>query len=623
MCGIAGIAALHNAAAPDPVQLQRMCDTLYHRGPDEEGIALQAGVGLAMRRLAILDLEGGQQPVRNETGAILCVFNGEIYNFRELRSQLQAQGHIFKASVDSEVIVHAYEEYGLDFPRYLNGMFAIALHDTAQQKLVLVRDHLGIKPLYYALTPQYLVWGSEIKAVIASGCIERSLDMTALADFLAWEYVPGAATLFQAVRQLEPGHLLAVDLSQSTVQHQMYWDIPESPEREDLTATDWQDWVDQQLQHSVRQQLVSDVPLGAFLSGGVDSTLVTAAMGAAQTFSIGFQDPSYNELRWSHQVAQHLGTAHHTQILEMDVMEHFDRLMTFMDDPIGDFSIFPTYLVSALAREQVTVALSGDGGDELFGGYESYLAQNKAQQYIQSPKWVQQWLGKWVRALPPQPQKKGLINKAQRFLEGLEHPQMLSHARWRLFAGEAIREVLLTPTAQAAVTAPAAAHIVNLFAKAGDRQPLNRGLYVDVKSYLSDNILVKLDRMSMAVSLEARVPFLDPDLVTLAFQIPERFKVHQGQTKILLKSIAARYAPRECIYRPKEGFSMPMKHWLKNQFRPLLEEYLQVDLIAQQGIFNAGVVAQFKQEHLAGTANHSHLLWSLIVFQDWYRRWLP
>jgi asparagine synthase (glutamine-hydrolysing) len=623
MCGITGIAALNGAPSPTLEQLKSMCDSLYHRGPDQEGMDVRDGVALGMRRLAIIDLKSGKQPIFNEEGNILTVFNGEIYNFQELRRKLQSRGHIFSSYSDTEVIVHAYEEYGTDFPKYLNGMFAIALHDTVQKKLFLVRDHLGIKPLYYALNHKFIIWGSEIKAILASGLVERSLDLDALGEFLAWEYVPGKATLFKAVRKLEPGTVIEIDLQRSRCQFNSFWDIPKTQENDQLSKVEWEDLVEQQLQQSVRQQLVSDVPLGAFLSGGVDSSLIVAFMGKAKTFSIGFDDRSYNELQWAKKVANHLSTEHLEQIIKSDVAGLFEHLIYFLDDPIGDFSIFPTYLVSKLARQQVTVALSGDGGDELFGGYETYLADKKARQYLRIPAvFRHKILEKSIESLKPQPQKKGAINKAKRFVEGLEHPAALSHARWRIFAGETIRQELFTGEALAQIVTPAAAHILELFRRAGDRQPLNRSLYVDVKSYLSDNILTKLDRMSMAVSLESRVPYLDPKLVELAFQMPDKLKVAKGKTKILLKSVATRHIPKPCIYRPKEGFSIPIKNWLGREFRPLMEDYLSGKEIKAQGIFQVQTIERLKQEHLAGIANHSHILWSLMVFHSWCRRWL-
>ena len=623
MCGITGIAALNGSPHPTMGQLGKMCDLIYHRGPDQDGMDIRNGVALGMRRLSIIDIGGGKQPIFNQNRTILTVFNGEIYNFRELRSKLEARGCVFSTNTDTEVIVYAYQEFGVDFPKYLNGMFAIALHDTAKNKLFLVRDHLGIKPLYYAFDGKYLVWGSEIKSILASGVVDRTLDLDALGEFFAWEYVPGQATLLKEVRKLEPGYMIEVDLHNPRCEPKCYWDISRQEEDINLSYSDWEDIVEAQITKSVQQQLVSDVPLGAFLSGGVDSSLIVASMGKAQTYSIGFEDQSYNELNWARRVADHLGVDHIDKIIKPDVAELFEHLMYFLDDPIGDFSIFPTYLVSQLAREHVTVSLSGDGGDELFGGYETYLADDKARQYYRIPSVFRNYLIQpLIKSLKPQKQKKGLVNKAKRFLEGLEHPADLSHARWRIFAGETVREELFTHASQRELVTPAAGHILELFRRAGERQPLNRSLYVDVKSYMCENILTKVDRMSMAVSLESRVPYLDPDVVELAFRIPDKFKVADGNTKVLLKSVAARKVPPECIYRPKEGFSIPIKNWLGTQFRPIMEQYLNSKTIAEQEVFQVDTIERLKGEHLAGVANHSHVLWSLIVFQSWRKKWL-
>jgi len=622
MCGIAGIVQFGSPDGELAARLQEMCDAMLHRGPDEEGSGIHDGVALGMRRLSIIDLSGGSQPIYNEDRSILCVFNGEIYNYRELRQELEGLGHIFSTNSDTEVIVHGYEQFGDDFPARLNGMFAIALHDTRRKRLLLVRDHIGIKPLYYHHSSKHLVFGSEIKVVLASGLVPRELDIDGLSQFIGWEYIPGTQTLFQGIKKLKPAHLLAIELDRPAFSPREYWDIPE-PTGETHTAAEWEEIVDALLKTCVTRQLVSDVPLGAFLSGGVDSSLVAAAMGEAKTFSIGFDDPSYNELEWARKAAAHLKVNHTDEILSPDILELFWRLLHFMDDPIGDFSIFPTYLVSALARKHVTVALSGDGGDELFGGYETYIANQRAAQYEMFPKVLRKSIIEpALTAIGPQAAKKGFINKARRFIEGAGQPEELHHCRWRIFASEAIQSRLFTQQAQSRITTPLNAHITELFAKAGRRDPLDRCLYVDTKSYLCDNILTKVDRMSMAVSLESRVPYLDPELVSLAFNIPAQLKVSGNTTKVLLKKVAARHIPRECVYRPKEGFSIPIKHWLKTTLRPLMDELLSEQSIRQQGLFAWETVLQLKQEHLQGKENHSHLLWSLIMFQAWRQKWL-
>jgi asparagine synthase (glutamine-hydrolysing) len=622
MCGIVGVASLSRSSRVTHEQLERMCSVIRHRGPDDDGIDISGEVGLGMRRLSIIDVAGSKQPVFNEDRSVRAVFNGEIYNYRELRKELGHKGHTFRTSGDTETIVHAYEEYGADFPNYLNGMFAIALHDSTTNMLHLVRDHLGVKPLYYLRSNDFLVWGSEVKVLLASGLFRPELEVDMVNQFLTWEYVPGADTMMKGVQKLKPGEMLSLDLLTGRSSLTEYWDIPENPGTVQ-SAAEWTDEVEHQIVESVRAQMVSDVPLGAFLSGGVDSSIVASAMGRARTFSIGFDDPSYNELRYSNEVAEHLGLNHVTEVIQPHVVDLFDSLMFHLDDPIGDFSIFPTFLVSRLAREHVTVALSGDGADELFGGYETYVANAVARRYGAMPAAVRKGLIEpVVNGLRPRAAKKGLINKAKRFIEGAAQSPKLEHCRWRKFLDEDTRDALFTPDALRDLQTPSDAHIVGLFERAGDRSDLDRSLYVDVKSYLSDNILTKVDRTSMAVSLEARVPYLDKDLVELAFRVPDALKVNNGKTKVMLKEIAARHVPANCVYRQKEGFSIPIKNWLGTQFRPLLDELLGSSRIGDAGLFNVATIETLKQQHLSGQANNSHLLWSLIVFEAWRDKWL-
>lgn len=625
MCGIAGFAARTPAARrpPDAAVLKTMCDAIVHRGPDDEGQLHDGRVGLGMRRLSIIDLAGGHQPIANEDATVFTVFNGEIYNYRELRSELKGRGHTFRTNTDTEVIVHGYEEWGDAFVERLNGMFALAVYDVRQGILLLARDHVGIKPLYYAVTPDHLVWGSEIKSVLASGLVERRLDLDALGQFIAWEYCPGEMTLMSAVRKLLPAHLLKLDLNTGQLGISRYWQPPMESDAGAHTDAEWLDRVDEAIQAAVRRQMVSDVPLGAFLSGGVDSSLITHAMGKATTFSIGFDDPSYNELEHSHRVARHLDVEHVTEIIQEDVLDLFDGLMYFMDDPIGDSSIFPTYLVSRLARQRVKVSLSGDGGDELFGGYETYMASRLARQYDALPRFLRKGLIEPAAGtFRPTRAKKGLINKGLRFLEGVQHGSNLDHTRWRLFLTGEMKARLFAPAAVDAMQTPISDHVDSLFADASGRSPLASRLYVDTLSYLPDDILTKVDRMSMAVSLETRVPFLDKEVVELAFQVPDSLKIRDGQSKWILKKIAERYLPMASVYRPKEGFSVPLKHWIMSGNRGLMEELLSQRRIEDGAIFSWPEIERLKAEHLAGRRNHSHQLWAMMMFHAWQDRWL-
>lgn len=621
MCGIVGIASLAGGAPPNAAQLEAMCATILHRGPDDGGIEIRDQVGLGARRLSIIDVAGGHQPIANEDGSVIAVSNGEIYNFKELRRDLEARGHQFRTHCDTEVLVHGYEEFGAACPERLNGMFAIAILDTRRRKLLLARDHVGIKPLYYAFSNGTLVWASEIKALLASGLLDRQLNLDGLAQFLAWEYLPGETTLFGGIRKLKPGHLMEIDLDAPQCEPRPYWDLPPGEDQSGLPSAAWIERLEETLKAAVERQLVSDVPLGAFLSGGIDSSLITAAMGPTTAFSIGFEDPSYDELRWSRQVAEHLGIHHVTEIVAPTSGGLFGHLMRFLDDPIGDFSIFPTFMISRLARKDVTVVLSGDGADELFAGYHTYLADQLAVGYQRVPRLLRQGLFEpAIRRLKPRPEKKGLVNLSKRFVEGANDDPRLSHARWRVFARD--WQALFTAEAFAEITTPLEAHIEALFQEAGPREALNRSLYVDVKSYLADNILVKVDRMSMANSLEARVPYLDREMVELAFRMPARFKLQGRRGKSILKDLAARHLPRSAIERPKQGFSIPIKNWLSDEMKPLMLDALNPDRLAAEGIFEPATIARLMGEHLAGSANHSHILWSLVVFQSWQTMWL-
>jgi asparagine synthase (glutamine-hydrolysing) len=620
MCGIAGIAEL-SPTNNNESRVLRMCGTIVHRGPDGDGYFTAPGVALGMRRLAVIDVAGGNQPVFNEDRSVVTVFNGEIYNYRELRRELASAGHRFATQSDTEVIVHGYEEWGTGVLERLNGMFAIALFDRRTERLLLARDHAGIKPLYYAWDGRRLVWGSEIKAILASGLVERSLDLEALGQFLAWEYVPGPATLLRAIRKLPPATWWQLDLRSGAVQQRRYWHLPE--EREEATDEEWIDRVDATLTAAVRRQMVSDVPLGAFLSGGVDSSLLVAAMKGATTFSIGFDDPSYNELAHSRHAAAHLGVEHLTEVIRDDSLGLFWSLLEMLDDPIADSSIFPTYFLSRLARRHVTVSLSGDGGDELFGGYETYVAAALERRYHMLPAPLRRRVIEPLAArLRPRAEKKGTVNKVIRFAEGLRNPSTAGHARWRMYMSPDDARAVLTADAAAAMSRPLDEHVQCLYAEAQSRGRLDRELYTDFFSFLADDILPKVDRMSMAVSLETRVPYLDREMVELAFRIPERLKIRDGQTKWILKKVAERHLPRAVVYRRKEGFSAPLKHWIRTSHRALMDDLLNDGEIVRQGLFRVEEIRRLKREHLAGERNHAHILWSLMLFQGWQRRWL-
>ncbi len=626
MCGIAGIFNLGEGPTPDPRLLKRMVTRLTHRGPDDEGVYTDPGVGLGMRRLSVIDVAGGKQPYRNEDRSVIVVFNGEIYNYRDLAAELEDRGHRLASGADGEVIAHLYEEYGSAFPEKLDGMFAIALYDATRRRMLLTRDRVGIKPLFLWSSSHRVVFASEIKALLEDDSVPREVDPDALLELLTWEYIPAPRTLLRTVSKCEPATLLEFDLDSGRRSARRYWQ-PRVEKSVIRSRGEWLEALSSQLDLAVERQLISDVPLGAFLSGGVDSSLVASAMnprGSSRhdAFTIRFDEAGYDESRWAAMVAEHLGIEHHLRTLDPEIATLTDTVLESMDDPIGDFSIFPTFLISQMAREEVTVALSGDGGDELFGGYETYVAQSLSTAWERFPAPARRPIEHALGALRPRAQKKGVLNKARRFAEGLSYPSSLGHARWRAFLTRHQREALLTPDLQAALERDPFSHIGEILERAPESLgPLERGLWVDFHSYLPDNCLVKVDRMSMLSSLEVRVPLLDTELIELAFSLPEALKVSGTHTKTLLKELAAQRVPREAVYRSKEGFSMPMKQWLNTSLAQRLDDELSSATIEGQGLFRAETIARLISQHRANVANHSHLLWTLLVFQDWRRRW--
>jgi len=621
MCGICGIVSFHSDTPADPSILWRMNQSLRHRGPDDEGYYQDNQIALAMRRLSIIDLHTGQQPISNEFGNVWVVYNGEIYNFKDVRAELEQRGHIFKTQTDTEVIVHAYEEYGDACVKYLNGMFAIALWDSPRQKLFLARDRLGIKPLYYWAGPDTLVFGSELKALIPHPDVPRRINLAALDLFLGLEYVPAPYTIYENVFKLLPGHTLVVQNGRLEINQ--YWEVPYQPVSQ--SEAECTEILSNLINESVRIRLVSDVPLGAFLSGGIDSSTIVGYMSQnmsepVQTFSIGFEDDTYNELPYAETVARHFGTSHHVEVLKPDYASLAEKLVCQHDEPFADTSIFPTFLVSEVASRKVKVVLSGDGGDELFAGYDTYRAERMNRYYRFLPNAIRERiLPKFADWIPPQPAKKGMINKVKRMVEGGALNPALQHARWMIFLNSTEKESLygsdLRATLQDQITSE---FFSGYFEKASRFDRLAQQQYVDLKTYLADDILTKVDRMSMAVSIEARVPLLDYHIVEFAMNLPPYMKLKGPRTKSILRNAVKDLLPALVLEKPKEGFSIPMKHWLTTSLKPMMLDLLSKDSLQQHGYFNHQVVAKWMQEHLQGRVNHSHRLWALMVFEMWH-----
>lgn len=622
MCGICGVVSFQPEIPIDKSILLRMNQSLHHRGPDDDGYYQDSQASLAMRRLSIIDLHTGQQPITNETADVWVVYNGEIYNYKELRSELERRGHIFKTQTDTEVIVHAYEEYGDECVNHFNGMFAIALWDKRRRRLMLARDRLGIKPLYYWQSQSTLVFASELKALLHYPDVSRQTNLAALDLFLTLEYIPAPHTIYEGIYKLLPGHTLVVEGGEIRIRQ--YWDVIYQPLIQN--EIECAEMLSALISDAVRLRLISDVPLGAFLSGGIDSSTIVGYMSQhmskpVQTFSIGFDDSTYNEVFYANAVAEHFGTDHHVEVLEPDIVNLVEQLVTHFDEPFADTSIFPTYLVSKLASEQVKVVLSGDGGDELFAGYDTYLAERLDRYYRRLPGALRKNIfSRFADWLPPQPAKKGMINKFKRMVEGSSLEPSLQHTRWMIF---------LSPSEKTSLyhSDLSAAHDENListyfehyFQKVGNFDYLAQQQYVDIKSYLVDDILTKVDRMSMAVSLEARVPLLDYRIVEFAMNLPPEMKLNGSRTKSILRNAVKDFVPDLILEKPKQGFSIPMKHWLGSSLKGMMLDLLSKESLSKHAYFNHQVVSKWMNEHLDGNANHSHRLWSLMVFELWYQ----
>ena len=624
MCGIVGKLYQQQDRPVEGEALVAMCETLVHRGPDDEGFYLNGNVGLAMRRLAIIDLDTGRQPVHNEDRTIWTVYNGEIYNFPDLKRDLEASGHRFYTPSDTEVIVLLYEEYGLDFVRYLNGMFAIGLWDETRRRLVLARDRLGIKPLFYSHLPDRLLFGSEIKAILADG-LQPTTDLDALSHYLSLLYIPAPYTIYREIRKLEAGHVLVWQGGQMTIRR--YWDLSlVQPSAVDhRRSADLRAELLELLTDVVRCHLISDVPLGVFLSGGLDSSTIVALMrrvhnGHIKTFSIGFHEPSYDELPDARLIAERFETEHTELTVTPDVAELVPKLACYFDEPFADSSAIPTYYLSQLARRNMTVALGGDGGDEVFAGYITYQADKLARLYDTLPGFLtRRLLPALARHLPVSDGKVSFDFKARRFVDNALLEPGRRHYAWKAFFDDGLKRAVLSDDILNALGGSLDTYPIfeRYSEEVCHHDPLNAFLYMDTKVYLADDILVKVDRMSMAHSLEVRVPFLDHRLVEFMFRLPGRLKMPGLKLKHFLKKTMEGMLPPQTLKKPKGGFNVPVPVWLKQELRPLLDQYLSPTRIRAQGVFNPETVSHLVSDHLAGRANYSRNIWALLIFNLW------
>ncbi len=616
MCGIAGFHGSQTPPGGRQALLEAMTRTLVHRGPDSEGYYLHGGSGLGMRRLRIIDLSTGDPPLFNETRDVCVVFNGEIYNYRPLKDELVAKGHRFVTKTDTEVIAHLYEEVGERLVERLRGMFAIALLDTTRNRLLLARDRVGIKPLYYSVLPSGTVlFGSELKAILVHPEVARTVDPTALNAYLAYLYVPDPLTIFKGIHKLPPGHTLVAE--EGRVRVTKYWDIPDEVDEgaseaqliERLAAT---------LDEAVTCHLESDVPLGAFLSGGVDSSAVVATIAKMsgrppETFSIGFREAKFNELDYARTVAHKYQTQHHEETQEAGGLDAVEQLLRHFDEPFGDSSMVPTHLVSGFARRRITVALSGDGGDEIFAGYPRYQAILRQGFVEMLPLTWRRRAFSFLQGIYPR-QWRGWRRLGYLGLDPLER----DYAHLHKFPDAEKKESLYTSDFLAQLGDFDSRDLFEPHHRPG-WDPLRQLTYLDLKTYLPGDILTKVDRMSMAHALEARVPLLDHHLVELAFRIPARYRMRGQSTKWLFHRVVDPRLPEEIHRRPKRGFAIPLTHWLLGPRGERIVEALLSDRLRQRGYLNPSAVKQIWDEHRMGQRDHSPRLWALYCLEIWFR----
>lgn len=620
MCGIAGKYYFANDRKVDPEIALAMADVMSHRGPDDSGIYSSGSVALGFRRLSILDLsEAGHQPMCNEDGKIWVVFNGEIYNYKILRRELESFGHRFKSNTDTEVIVHAYEQYGLDFVKHFRGMFAFAVWDSSRRRLVLARDHFGIKPLYYFRNASFLTFGSEIKALLQDPEVPREVDVQALSNFITLHYVPGPRTMFQGIMKLMPGTIAVAE--RGTFSVAKYWELSKQGEFT-LSEADAIELVYNQLSESIKERLQSDVPVGALLSGGLDSSGVLAIMTKLQqrsvpAFTVGYSesgDDAFSEFKYSRLVAKHLRSDYHEVVVTAEMFREFlPKAVWFQDEPIGEPPAVPLYFVCRLAKEQgITVLLSGEGSDELFAGYNRHNGEIFSQYYGLIPDAIHRSvLQPLISLLPRAP----LLKKGQRSM--MLKDWWLRYQSWHTVFPADLKQQLLNGQSSTLTET-----FDDVFANHRDRvrslDHLDKILWLDLQTWLPDDLLMKKDKMGMATSIEARVPFLDHCFAEMAFQIPSSLKVKRFGTKYILKKALERVLPKEIVYRKKEGFPTPIANWLTGDLREFVCDWLDGSHDRGHGFFRRDMIRQLLAEHQSGRQNHERLIFPLLNFELWY-----
>ncbi len=618
MCGICGFNWNDEALA------REMAGRIIHRGPDQEGVFADRHMTLAFRRLAIIDLsENGAQPMTNEDGSVHLVFNGEIYNFRELRDLLEKKGHRFRSRTDSEVILHAYEEYGDDCVLHLRGMFGFAIYDQPRRRLLLARDRIGIKPLYYTFAGGRLLFASEIKSILADPQVERRVDYQALYDYLGFEFVPAPRTMFDGIRKLPAGHLLVFEDGRVDVRR--YWDLRFTGHGPLPTMDEAVEELRSQLDAAVRSHLVSDVPLGVFLSGGLDSSCLVALMrrhinGPLRTFTIGYEDKTFSELDYAEIVARHCETEHHVLMLDQLNADYVEKTLWHLDEPMTDLSTVPLYLLCKQAREYVTVCLSGEGADESFAGYDRFKASRLNRWFSLVPAPLRrQVVGRLAAMLPDRPQKKGAINMFKRFVEGANLDPAGQHLRWQYFLNQDLEQHLFSAGFRERISMDPFRRIRELAARCDATDQVNREIYLDMRFMMTDSVLMKVDRMSMASSLEIRVPLLDHVVVEFLASLPGSWKLHGMTTKYIFRKALEGLLPEKIVHRGKQGYSLPVKHLLRGELKQYMIERLHDSAVLAETM-NMDQVDRLIEEHCSMKHNHNHILWALLNVAIWHDR---
>ncbi len=626
MCGIAGIFDIQGKCEIGQESLARMNQAQFHRGPDEGGLHTEPGVGLGHRRLSIIDLSSGHQPLFNEDGSVVVVFNGEIYNFVDLIPELQALGHIFRTRCDTEVIVHAWEQWGEACVERFRGMFAFALWDRNQEMLFLARDRMGVKPLYYGFAQDgMLIFGSELKALTAYPACKREIDPCAIEEYFAYGYVAEPRTIYKDAYKLPPGHTLTVKRGKYLQQPCEYWDVPFQPIAR-ISEQEAQEELLRLLRESIKIRLVSEVPLGAFLSGGVDSSAVVAMMAElsndpVNTCSISFGDPAFNESAYAAQVATRYQTNHRVEQVDTDDFDLIDKLATIYDEPYADSSAIPTYRVCELARKTVTVALSGDGGDENFAGYRRYrwhMNEERMRGLLPAP--LRRSLFGMLGNFYPKADWAPKIFRAKATLEGMARDTVEGYFHTIALMNNEMRERLFSDSLKRALQGYRAVDVLHRHdAKSGRRDPLSRVQYLDIKTYLAGDILTKVDRASMAHGLEVREPLLDHKLVEWASRLPATYKQNANEGKFILKRAMEPYLPTDILYRKKMGFAVPLANWFRGPLKEKVRSSVLGPVLTQTGYFNTDYLHELVDQHQSGLRDYSTALWALLMFESFLR----